>query len=125
MSYEPWGPPNMDAGEIRPALTAEEWAALRRMSRDAVADLTPPGTFRGWRGKGCGVRRGFSGDWPSASGEELHGIAALALHGQPFGFRWEDVSLLLDMADGFEREDPVRLRDLADRIAALLPPREP
>ena len=54
-----------------------------------------------------------------------HQVAAFLLHGQPFGFTWADVDLLRD-ADFH----PARLRDgdacdnIADRIAALLPPRD-
>ena len=54
-----------------------------------------------------------------------HALAALALHGQPFGFTWDDVELLRMFGNG----DPMphirqQCNDLADRIAALLPPRE-
>lgn len=62
--------------------------------------------------------------------DDLQAIAALALRGQPFGFTWEDVeaiSVYYDPAsrghDLFPRELEARLRDLAARIAALLPPR--
>jgi hypothetical protein len=61
--------------------------------------------------------------------EERHAIAALALHGQPFGFTWEDVDWLRAMADwaeeyGVAADGPAWVNALADRIAALLPPRE-
>lgn len=56
----------------------------------------------------------------------------LALHGQPFGFTWDDVDALLDAAQqmptfgggptGEDIPDPA-LTDLAARITALLPPR--
>lgn len=59
-------------------------------------------------------------------------LAAFALHGQPSGFTWDDVELLRGavrdewtMSNG-EVVGPwgVELNLLADRIAALLPPRE-
>jgi hypothetical protein len=75
-----------------------------------------------------------------AGPEQLHTVAALALHGNPFGFTWEMVdalrSLLADAAawhSGFDSSDEIReiinssfrLADTAvDNIAALLPPRE-
>lgn len=59
-------------------------------------------------------------------------LAALALHGQPSGFTPDDVRALRQLADGLETrsstagavspEASSRLRALADRIAALLPP---
>lgn len=67
-----------------------------------------------------------------------HGLAALALHGQPFGFTWADVDELaeLDMviqlipnstkgARADQRRAVEAVRSLQARIAALLPPREP
>ena len=44
---------------------------------------------------------------------DRHGLAALCLYGQPFGFTWDDVAMLEDL------DRP----DLASRIAALLPPK--
>jgi hypothetical protein len=93
---------------VEPALTPEEWAFS-----DPVAD----------------------DQWENAYGENMgrHAAAALALYGQPFGFTHADVDLLrgnletcvdergsLYLADEHES----KLQDLADRIAALLPPRE-
>lgn len=68
-----------------------------------------------------------------------HGLAALALYGQPFGFTWEDVRQLRDVAEtiagewglGGRWEDQgddadifAEWKSLIDRIAALLPPKE-
>lgn len=52
--------------------------------------------------------------------------AANLLHGQPFGFTWEDVNLIRGcvIRAGREFGHNPELYDLADRIAALLPPRE-
>lgn len=69
----------------------------------------------------------------------IHALAALALHGQPFGFSWADVALLERLADYDHREAAcleghvddfpevadnreAHVRALAARIAALLPP---
>jgi hypothetical protein len=57
---------------------------------------------------------------------DCHALAALALHGQPFGFTREDVALLRDEAEsewnGDEMPTGRRLLALAARIEALLPP---
>lgn len=76
--------------------------------------------------------------WVAAEADECtdpKGAAALCLHGQPFGFTWEDVDRLREFARDDEANDRVGdqcfgqefqrwARELADRIAALLPPRE-
>lgn len=49
-------------------------------------------------------------------------LAALALAEQPFGFTAADVTLLRGAADGSAGGDAATLRDLAQRIANLLPP---
>jgi hypothetical protein len=111
----------------KPALTPEEWAEL-------CAD---------W----YSVNRGPYLGWPVADGarrleiEEdkvevhldpdeytaipqwgLHAVAALCLHGQPFGFTWDDVAMLREEGSVGYPETGRKLRDLADRIEALLPP---
>ena len=62
-----------------------------------------------------------------------HQVAAFLLHGQPFGFTWIQVDLLNAQADEigrtllhgeYEMGPYAQLRELADRIAALLPPRD-
>lgn len=124
-----------------PALTPEEWEELR-YSRPTIEiwDDPPPA------GSGCvGVedqhpdaQKGYARVEPPAR----HALAALALHGQSFGFTWEDVDRLREMqmdvggefahiTDAEQRallEMDVRMErvwmlDLADRIADLLPPR--
>lgn len=52
-------------------------------------------------------------------------FAAKVLHGQPFGFTWEDVDLLRNI-DPHDVVTPTldAMHALGDRIAALLPPRE-
>lgn len=58
---------------------------------------------------------------------DRHALAALALHGQPFGFTWDMVDHLRGLAKMVERQgleaSPIWTRAIADRIAALLPPR--
>ena len=100
------------SGEVRdrkvePAMTAEEWAVF--------------GDVRGVPWSDYWNQDGYGPDQPS-----YRGVAALALYGQPFGFTWEDVRRIrqtahLDDCMDYERAD---LLNLADRIAALLPPRE-
>ncbi|MSP63224.1 MAG: hypothetical protein EXR72_23365 [Myxococcales bacterium] len=63
---------------------------------------------------------------PGRQARHLH--AALCLYGQPFGFTWEDVDGLRALAESLggtihNPESVAPLRDLADRIAAMLPPR--
>lgn len=52
---------------------------------------------------------------------DRHWLGAVALQGQPFGFTWADVEALRAWDP---RNYEAELRNLADRIAALLPPRE-
>lgn len=72
------------------------------------------------------------------SGDERHAVAALCLRGKDFGFTWEDVEVVEEAAKHWaERaqeyglnspsqnrimESVLRYMDLANRIAALLPP---
>ena len=94
--------------EIKPALTAEEWKA------------------GGWY-----VKPEYH-IWTECSGdcgvEDRHAMAATCLHGQPFGFTREDVIALRAMQDRINFEALDRgipsVKDLADRIEALLPPEE-
>lgn len=93
--------------EIQPALTPEEWARF-------LAVLAETDHWTAYR----------------CMSQDFHGLAALALHGQPFGFTWEDVVALREEVRG-EWEGPGgtilgepghRLLSIAARIAALLPP---
>jgi hypothetical protein len=104
---------------VEPALTAEEWA---------LKDRGAPGRYRGnaegqvWENDG---QMWYGDEYPV---QNRHGLAALALYGQPFGFTWDDVVAAKEAA--FElrmmqnRPAADRLDDLANRIASLLPPRE-
>lgn len=139
--------------EIKPALTAEEWAGPEPITRKDVQVML--------KMRGDGTCRLYLTDlWqPIDEERSLHALAALALHGQPYGFVWEDVDRLL--AEAVEMEAPLEMehrvlarsdsyfgalihehtragredarntlrlkikqkRHLAARIAALLPPR--
>lgn len=115
-------------GTVKPALTAEEWARPSAY-RDAV----------GWDryverhandpeklvvGDTC--LSGLSPGSYSFGPEIFHPLAALCLHEQPFGFTWEDVDHLRESIHEWDEQRRQRLewvlRDLADRIEALLPP---
>ena len=96
-----------------PALTAAEWRALRANPGGSPAILLQQ----------IQEERGL--------GALLHAQAALALLDQPFGFNWEDVDRCNELAVRDEevaalqwvREYRSGWRDLADRVAALMPPR--
>lgn len=121
--------------EIKPALTPEEWAKeeVQRFTRAAGrfdAGLTSDGRLElavGWEETGDDAYRVYH---PI---DDRHALAALALHGQPFGFDWEDVDALRNASaavssyaiDDDQWSSSGRLDRLADRIAALLPPRKP
>ena len=52
-------------------------------------------------------------------------IAAKCLHGQPFGFTREDVKLIRDAAKFIAvRSESAYFESIADRIEALLPPKQ-
>lgn len=130
---------------IKPALTPEEWAPPEKDGWEATGPrcLDDAGDF--WIEGGEVWRR-------SEGLEELvrnrHGLAALCLCGQPFGFTREDVEAIeaeaqgllraaLWCPEGYSVDNPIdamsnaefrakaaRLQSLASRIAALLPPED-
>lgn len=88
---------------ISPALTPEEWV---------------------------GVRNGTVGIVGIPNAKANHQIAAVCLYGEPFGFTRKDVDLLREEARCCRDHWNQRLAalffdELADRIAALLPPETP
>jgi hypothetical protein len=96
---------------VPPALAAEAWAALRHRAAEGEARVDDQGALR--------VDGAFRG-------EERRGLAALALDGGPLGFSWNDVDFIRAavLADDLHSPDDwFILQRLADRIAALLPPR--
>lgn len=112
------------------ALTREEWA------KQATGDDETGDAFLAPRNEEVCV---ILNNYQFVGLLNRHGVAALALHGQPFGFAQEDVDTLLTVATESERAnqspdyyhgrmidsvDPAWCRSLAARIAALLPPGE-
>ena len=97
---------------ISSALTPEEWA---------------------------GVQTGTVGIVGTPNAQANHQLAAVCLYGQPFGFTRADVAFLQSLAAWHHKQtygkaagwrqsvlsEVVELRNLADRIAALLPPETP
>lgn len=107
--------------DVKPALTAENWA-----HEEMGAEVGENTLFAYISGDGCrfppGVMAvGWNGDpMNPLDSDARHALAALAFHGQDFGFTWEDVDALRMAADITEAGI---FYDIADRIAALLPPR--
>lgn len=113
---------------IKPALTPEEWAGATH--RDPA--VYPMATDPRWLQEVIDGYMSMYADEPAH-----HKTAAVALHGQPFGFTWADVDMLREevepcgcrqTASAAEDAEVMcvfrALEALADRIAALLPPRE-
>lgn len=119
--------------KIEPAMAPEQWAEMR-YEEHGHGRQEP--TFVAWVGDdftGTGYFATHT-DAPESQARPTqagrHALAALALHGQPFGFTREDEALVREM-EGSEwdrlppemyREYAQRIRSLATRIAALLPP---
>ena len=116
------------ADEIPPALTPDEWATgnvdRREPGRGDMRARMTSGLelFVGWEESGDDAWQVFI---PPAG---LHALAALALHGQPFGFTRADVEMLRGIAEsdytgehGMVGPGAAVLR-LAAKLAALLPP---
>lgn len=125
----------MSDDAIQPALTAEEWAGATKslhgggtyiehaLDPGLAIDLWPDGEL-------CVSDRGDSHDSVYFGIKRRHALAALALHGQPFGFTHEDLADLRVVCDAYDwdsihgeesdRQD--RLPQILAKIAALLPP---
>lgn len=112
---------------LKPALTPEEWKgdgyACHEIHPGRLSVVDDGGATTFDMGESC----------LSLVGRHRHAAAALCLHGQPFGFTREDVSVLRQLPT-FVRglglgPDPdgvaAYLPGLADRIEALLPPEAP
>jgi hypothetical protein len=113
--------------EIKPALTAEEWATVRD-GGEWKAKVGQPLEVSLYGGGGVDFLA-----LPDAHllGPDRHALAALALYWQEFGFTWDDIVDLSHAANLIESEWGVgeggtesKLREIAARIAALLPPEE-
>ena len=87
---------------ITPALTRKQW------------DATDPASV--------GPRRMLDGATALFGTDGLHPLAALCLHGQPFGFTQEDVDACRSADDEEWAKWQPQLAALAEKIAALLPP---
>lgn len=98
--------------KIKPALAPQEWAKELAVP----ASATGRGLQMADDGKTVVVE--------PARWERAHAVAALCLYGQPFGFTHDDVRLLRNAAAEWAMVSPpaIAALNLADRIAALLPP---
>lgn len=109
-----------ETDEIRPALSAEEWAKLS-VVRDAHSYIAHEVDGRAFTARAYGQTACLDtsegsieiGDTVWQGRENLLALGALALHGY---FTWEDVDML--------RQPYINMPNLAARIADLLPPRE-
>jgi hypothetical protein len=126
---------------VKPALTPEEWGNVSEMSEPGIRQAHRSGLdhrdneFRcfPWgvamdavvpKRNAVGVERfRVTAETP----RERHALAALALHGQTFGFSRKDLDTLTALCLDAKRL-PLALFNAADdlhnRIAALLPPEE-
>lgn len=116
--------------ESQPALTPAQWAA-RSVEADSgerwVAELPTVSAD----GEGLHVRLDDDYYNFTLTGQKRHGVAALALYGEPFGFSWADYEAVGNARNALgwrvmNDDDPemARLASLMNRIAALLPPYE-
>lgn len=123
--------------KVTPALTPEEWGSLLIDEEVSYHQDAPPDSEHGqWFGISEHTGKLWFGvaylgdDNGRDEVRNRHGLAALALHGQPFGFTREDATNLRALPDvgwhygGEGGVETVRewLNDLAGRIEALLPP---
>ncbi|MBI4408631.1 MAG: hypothetical protein HY561_02905 [Gemmatimonadetes bacterium] len=108
---------------VVPPLSDDEWRALEARPDQSAAERPRYAALGGPAHRELTVEPGTV-----AVGRDRHALAALALHAQPFGFSWTDVDALVEAigcaAEVGHANVGVRLYNLADRIAALLPPRE-
>ena len=105
--------------EIKPALTAEEWANGR--------------TEKGYTFNRVGVDVWFGSPNetdPLMMVQNRHAVAAVCLHDQPFGFTREmvDAVRVLDSLNAMKWDEVkalwVLVRQMTDHVEALLPPEE-
>ncbi len=93
------------ANQLTPALTPEQWAEFMNSELD-IHDLV------------CYHEEGTA----VIPDGDAHAAAAMLLYQQPFGFTWDDVDELRNQGRS-SRPTGASTGSLADRIAALLPPR--
>lgn len=106
----------MNAAKLQSAMSAEEWATVPPVITHASASGGV--VFVGERHKGKSGAPGIVVN-PAT---ERHALAALALHGQPFGFTHEDVRTLRMYSAMLEGQRNGNFASIADRIEALLSP---
>ena len=116
---------------IPPALTPEEWSTKARMwpADGDEGDAIPLGfQIDDEQGGAVVIPIDYEGCYRQAffDGNDRHGLAALCLYGQSFGFTRADVdALLYTLDDASKCGTDDELRSIAARIAALLPPEPP
>lgn len=121
---------------IKPALTAEEWSPIPEIQWQVngrnfwlrSSDEDHPGHYVLMLGA---ERYGWSA---TQVDNHQHGIAALALHGQSFGFTREDARKLAGIIEAYHETESVLeemlndqamfnwFKSLHDRIESFLPP---
>ena len=113
---------------MKPALSAEEWEA-DEVHRDTGVKYCSNFISRkdpnGHESPFICIDDGGEAQWLPHS--YYHPMAALCLHGQPFGFTREDVKTLYYVARTLQFHTNLldeRLLNLSDRIEALLPPKQ-
>ena len=100
---------NEITGSIGPPAVGEDAA-------DTYDGKTPAMTEEEWK----------SNEWhTNLNSAAKHVMAASCLHGQPFGFTWEDIDMLkMSARTVLGAMEHRALLSMADRIEALLPPEE-
>lgn len=123
---EPGASSGMETTNVGPALTPAEWAG----DPYPVVERGEERVVRIGKNEPLGITDENGTAWVERP-DTRHALAALSLWRATFGFSWGDVDRLRDVAEthaaesGDDWQDDVGpLKDLADRIAALLPPRE-
>src|SRR5919202_1198749 len=132
---------NGAARAIGPALTPEQWQELdyrqparaldawreQKPERRSADDPTQYVAQMGITYDACVTLMSRAHERVDVPPPARHALAALALHGQPFGFTDDDARALRQAADALAPVDSraasevvSRLRDLAARLAALL-----
>ena len=120
--------------EIKPALTADEWAYVN-YEYDGSTEVLGGGWGEREHGRANEAVNLLEGGLHYRPGT-THGVAAYLLHDQSFGFTREDVEVLEGLVVALNRAGQLpsepglsefyvpHCRSLADRIEALLPPEE-
>ena len=111
----------------QPARAIDSWRETKPERRD-TDDSTQYVAQMGITYDGCVTLMSRAHERVEVPPPARHALAALALHAQPFGFTHEDVRAVrrvVEESGALSSSTRERLRDLAARLAALLPPQEP